>query len=128
MESPLLLGKDSSRTVYQTPNPTPLHQELAAKFFVVSKSSRCRITQRSISHPDVYRVGRLNFNQMIDSILRVLEIDITSLDLSKENTHGIIPDGAPPIDGIVVCYDLADESSFEPVEAVLGKHLYCILV
>ena len=70
---------------------------------------------------DVYRVGRLNYNQVSDRILRVLEIDIAALDLSDENSHGIVPDGAPPIDGVVVCYDSSEESSFDPVETVLRK-------
>lgn len=69
---------------------------------------------------DVYRVGRLNYNQASDRILRVLEIDVISLDLSSD-THGIVPDGAPPIDGVVICYDSSDEISFEHVETVLRE-------
>ena len=71
----------------------------------------------------MYRVGRLNYNQALDRILRVLEIDIVALDLTSEHTHGIVPEGAPPIDGVVVCYDSSEEASFDQVEPVLRKHL-----
>lgn len=71
---------------------------------------------------DIYRVGRLNFNQAHDHILRVLEIDISDLDLTSGNVRGIVPEGAPPIDGVVICYDSSESSSFDKVEAVLREH------
>ncbi|KAJ3554551.1 hypothetical protein NM688_g3048 [Phlebia brevispora] len=67
----------------------------------------------------VYRVGRLILNQAHDHILRVLEIDLAALDLREDHASGIVPEGAPPIDGVAVCYDSSDRSSFEQVEVVL---------
>ena len=60
--------------------------------------------------------------QAADKLLRVLEIDIPS-DFSNGTYHGILPEGAPAVDGLVVCYDASDESTFAHVEAVLGKHI-----
>lgn len=72
---------------------------------------------------DVYRVGRLNFvNSVHDHMLRVLEIDTEVLNLTNGHGRGIVPEGAPPIDALVVCYDSSDSSSFEEVEVVLRKH------
>lgn len=71
---------------------------------------------------DIYRVGRLTINQPHDHILRVLEIDISDLDLTSANVRGIVPEGAPSIDGVVICYDSSEDSSFDKVEAVLRKY------
>lgn len=57
----------------------------------------------------------------MDRLLRVLEIDILSLDLSTGGYHGILPEGAPPIDGLVLCYDASNETSFSNVEDVLRE-------
>ncbi|KIP11969.1 hypothetical protein PHLGIDRAFT_98679 [Phlebiopsis gigantea 11061_1 CR5-6] len=67
----------------------------------------------------VYRVGRISHNQATDRLLRVLEVDILSLDLSVNGYHGILPEGAPAIDGLVLCYDASNETSFVHVEDVL---------
>ena len=55
-------------------------------------------------------------------MLRVLEIDTEVLNLTNGHGRGIVPEGAPPIDALVVCYDSSDSSSFEEVEVVLRKH------
>ena len=51
----------------------------------------------------------------------MLEVDILSLDLSADGYHGILPEGAPAIDGLVLCYDASNEASFANVEDVLRK-------
>lgn len=66
-------------------------------------------------------MGRISHNQATDRLLRVLEVDILSLDLSADGYHGILPEGAPAIDGLVLCYDASNEASFANVEDVLRK-------
>ncbi len=71
---------------------------------------------------DVYRVGRITYDRAAtDRLLRVLEVDISALDLAPNSSHGIFPEGAPAIDGLVVCYETSEELSFSAVEEVLRK-------
>lgn len=44
--------------------------------------------------------------------LRVLEIDIASLDLNQTRATQVCPDGVPPLDALVICYDASQEASF----------------
>ena len=50
----------------------------------------------------------------------MLEVDIPS-DMSGEGQRGFLPEGAPPIDGLVICYDASKESTFANVEGVLRE-------
>ncbi|EKM61029.1 uncharacterized protein PHACADRAFT_247338 [Phanerochaete carnosa HHB-10118-sp] len=66
----------------------------------------------------IYRVGRISYNQATDRLLRVLEVDIPP-DIAGDGQRGILPEGAPAIDGLVVCYDASQESTFTNVVEVL---------
>jgi hypothetical protein len=54
-----------------------------------------------------------------DKLLRVLEVDIPS-DFSNDTYQGVLPEGAPAIDGLIVCYDASEESTFANIEEVLS--------
>ncbi|GJE86098.1 ras GEF [Phanerochaete sordida] len=66
----------------------------------------------------IYRVGRISYNQATDRLLRVLEVD-TPPGTHGDGQRGFLPEGAPPIDGLVICYDASEESTFTNVEGVL---------
>ncbi|KAI0695598.1 ras guanine nucleotide exchange factor domain-containing protein [Cytidiella melzeri] len=66
----------------------------------------------------IYRVGRLSHHYAADCLLRVLEVDILALDSSTETR--IFPEGAPPVDGLVFCYDASEAESFDYVR--MGLH------
>ncbi|KAI0348025.1 ras GEF [Trametopsis cervina] len=68
----------------------------------------------------VYRVGRISHKQASDCLLRVLEVDFLALDFGSDEHPSIFPEGAPPIDGLVLCYDSSDRTSFKYVEKALG--------
>jgi hypothetical protein len=68
----------------------------------------------------VYRVGRINLKHAPDCLLRVLEIDVLSWELSAETS--IFPEGAPPIDGLIFCYDASDPDSFKFVKMGLSEY------
>lgn len=67
---------------------------------------------------DSYRVGHFVGHDSESRIpLRVLEVDIASLDLSqtKFKATQVCPDGVPPVDGLVICYDASREQTFSYV-------------
>lgn len=72
---------------------------------------------------DIYRVGRISHNQATDCLLRVLEVDIPRADLTSGDSRtprSIFPDEAPSVDGLVICYDASEDSSFKLVERTIG--------
>ncbi len=54
-----------------------------------------------------------------DCVLRVLEVDVLSLDLTNDNN--IFPEGALAVDGLVFCYDASDPESFKCIPPILSK-------
>ncbi|THH16724.1 hypothetical protein EUX98_g9256 [Antrodiella citrinella] len=59
-----------------------------------------------------YRVGRIVYDSDSFITLRVLEIDIASLDIIQIRASRVCTDGVPLVDGLVICYDASRESSF----------------
>lgn len=69
---------------------------------------------------DSYRIARLTRPYVpADCILRILEVDILSLELGKD--HSIFPEGAIPVDGLVFCYDATNLESFKYVPPIMSK-------
>ena len=66
-------------------------------------------------------------SQAADKLLRVLEVDIPS-DFSEDSYHGILPEDAPAVDGLIVCYDASQPASFTNVEEVLSMCPMLILM
>ncbi|KAI0793485.1 ras guanine nucleotide exchange factor domain-containing protein [Abortiporus biennis] len=65
-----------------------------------------------------YRLGKLmHVSGQPDTLLRVLEIDAITMDLTIERSAVVGIE--PSVDGIVVCYDVGSETSFEYVKDVL---------
>lgn len=75
-------------------------------------------------YPDCYRSGKIPHETSVpDTELRVLEVDIASLNLSQTRPSRVCPEGAPPVDAIIICYDAGRESSFAHVEDVLRAYI-----
>lgn len=51
----------------------------------------------------------------------MLEVDISSLNLSQGKPSRVCPEGVPSVDAIIVCYDAGREPSFVHVEDVLRE-------
>ncbi|KAI0094911.1 ras guanine nucleotide exchange factor domain-containing protein [Irpex rosettiformis] len=67
----------------------------------------------------LYRIARLSRPYVhADCILRILEVDILSLELGKDNS--IFPEGAIPVDGLVFCYDATNPESFKCVPPIMS--------
>ena len=74
---------------------------------------------------DHFRAGKIPHEAGIpDTELRVLEVDISSLNLSQPRPVRVCPEGAPSVDAIIICYDAGRESSFTHVEDVLRTCLF----
>lgn len=74
-----------------------------------------------VSNSDTRRIGQIGRNENNpDCPLHVLEVEAStsSIDVSKD---AVWPDGAPSVDGVLICYDASDEVSFRPVENLLRK-------
>ena len=75
---------------------------------------------RSFLLADLYRIARLSRPYIqADCVLRILEVDILSLELGKD--HSIFPEGAIPVDGLVFCYDATNPESFKYVPPIMSK-------
>ncbi|KAI0963551.1 hypothetical protein AcW1_000596 [Taiwanofungus camphoratus] len=61
-----------------------------------------------------YRTGRLCISGGPDRLLRVLEIDFSTLDLSQCGSE-MWPDGKSTIDGVLLCYDTGREETFDHI-------------
>ncbi|EMD42036.1 hypothetical protein CERSUDRAFT_110577 [Gelatoporia subvermispora B] len=67
-----------------------------------------------------YRTGSVAFsNDASARVLRVMEIEISELDLQGENNVSL--NGVPLVDGILVCYDASRADSFSHVEHLLRE-------
>ncbi|OCH96179.1 ras GEF [Obba rivulosa] len=67
-----------------------------------------------------YRTGRISFSEDTPTrVLRVMEVDISELDLQGEND--VSQNGVPLVDGVLVCYDASRAESFSHVEDVLRE-------
>ncbi|TFY80120.1 hypothetical protein EWM64_g3895 [Hericium alpestre] len=64
-----------------------------------------------------FHEGRIVQQAGIEVKVRVLEVNISYLNLNDRGS--IWPEGATPLDGVFVCYDVSEESSFARVEGVL---------
>jgi hypothetical protein len=59
-----------------------------------------------------------------DCLLHVLEVDIAPTNVGLPAG----PEGIPPINGVVICYDSSDQLSFQPVENLLRMWFFFLLV
>jgi GTPase SAR1 family protein len=64
---------------------------------------------------DSRRTGRIPSDALPEGSLLVIEVDVPP-DLSDLPQ---LPPDLPPIDGIVVCYDASNPTTFQPVETLL---------
>ena len=71
------------------------------------------------STSDTLREGKVADEQGAEAVLNVLEVDTAVLNARRESSHGIWPERAPPLDGVMVCCDVSRKDSFSEVEAVL---------
>ncbi|KAJ8522522.1 hypothetical protein ONZ45_g898 [Pleurotus djamor] len=66
------------------------------------------------------RVGRFSRDSNNDHPLYIIEIDVTPASLDPPSTRAVAwPEGTPRVDGVIICYDSSDETSFAPVESLL---------
>jgi hypothetical protein len=69
---------------------------------------------------DIRRTGRIDLEQSpsgkTSHVLEVIEIEA----LTTNGGLVIRPQGLPPIDGVIICYDASDELSYRPVEGLLS--------
>ncbi|KAJ7487620.1 ras guanine nucleotide exchange factor domain-containing protein [Mycena galericulata] len=63
------------------------------------------------------RVGRIR-DGFEEYSLHVIEADVSKTTLDDS----VWPDGSPPIDGVIMCYDASDPDSFLPVEGLLQRY------
>ncbi|KAJ7492597.1 ras guanine nucleotide exchange factor domain-containing protein [Mycena latifolia] len=63
------------------------------------------------------RVGRIR-DGFEEYPLHVIEADVSKTTLDDS----VWPDGSPPIDGVIMCYDASDPDSFLPVEGLLQRY------
>lgn len=80
-------------------------------------------TNSSSLATDSYRVGKLVHDADALLPLRVLEIDIAALDLTQLRAVSLCPDGVPPVDGLVICYDASRETTFSRVADLIREFL-----
>ena len=81
---------------------------------------RLSVGNSLISYPDYFRSGKIPHEASVpDTELRVLEVDISSLNLSQVRPARVCPEGGPSVDAIILCYDAGREASFLHVEDVL---------
>ncbi|TEB35021.1 ras GEF [Coprinellus micaceus] len=75
------------------------------------------ITAHVPDHPSIRSVGQGGYHQdaLPEGSLLVIEVDVPP-DLSDLPQ---LPPDLPPIDGIVVCYDASNPTTFQPVETLL---------
>lgn len=65
------------------------------------------------------RIGRIRqAEDLSDCLLHVIEVDMAPTNVGLPP----IPEGDPPINGVVICYDSSDQSSFQPVENLLSEY------
>ncbi|ETW87236.1 hypothetical protein HETIRDRAFT_378044 [Heterobasidion irregulare TC 32-1] len=70
--------------------------------------------------PDISREGTLVYEHLPDRLLRVLEVDNSSLRIDGTVSGlPVWPENAPRLDGVIVCYDVSQEASFAHVEDLL---------
>ncbi|KAI9453994.1 ras GEF, partial [Russula earlei] len=65
------------------------------------------------------REGKVTDEQGGEAILNVLEVDTAVLKARLESSHGMWPDRAPTLDGVIVCCDVSRKDSFAEVEDTL---------
>ena len=68
---------------------------------------------------DTLREGKVADGQGVGAVLNVLEVDTAVLKARRESSHGMWPGRAPPLDGVMVCYDVSRKDSFTEVEDIL---------
>lgn len=62
-----------------------------------------------------------------DRTFSVVEVDVACLATNLEAPYGVIwPDGAPRLEGVIVCYDASNEASFRCVRGLLSKRTCCL--
>jgi len=71
------------------------------------------------STSDTLREGKVANGQGVGAVLNVLEVDTAVLKARRESSHGMWPGRAPPLDGVMVCYDVSRKDSFSEVEDIL---------
>ncbi|TCD71512.1 hypothetical protein EIP91_008893 [Steccherinum ochraceum] len=82
------------------------------KSYALSDVKTASVTTGSGVFNYSYRIGRIVHDAEAFMTLRVLEIDIASLDLNQTRATQVCPDGVPPLDALVICYDASQEASF----------------
>jgi len=71
---------------------------------------------------DTRRIGRIIHNEdNPDCDLHILEVGTSVPRVHPSSKKGSLfwPDGAPPVDGVIICYDASSRLSFGPVEELL---------
>jgi hypothetical protein len=76
-----------------------------------------------IYYLDTRRVGRVAQSEYNpDCALNVLEITASGRRANQPvKTGSFWPNGVPPADGVVACYDASDPQSFAPIEDLLRR-------
>ncbi|TFK30463.1 ras GEF [Coprinopsis marcescibilis] len=64
------------------------------------------------------RNGRIPSESANDAILHVVEVDIPSSITASPP----LPSDIPALDGVIICYDASNTSSFQPVEVLLKEY------
>jgi GTPase SAR1 family protein len=79
------------------------------------------LSQSGLASRYTRRVGRVTHNENSpDCPLHVLEVEASICNLDNSDSKGPFwPEGAPRVDGVLICYDASDEESFTPVENLL---------
>ena len=74
---------------------------------------------------DIRRTTNVSLNRpdSLESLAYGIEVIEVDAQISNE---GLVqwPQGLPPMDGIIICYDSSDKSSYHPVEALLSTQVY----
>lgn len=67
------------------------------------------------------------YEDVPDCDLHVLEFEVPAVvDPLSSSNWSLCPEGAPRLDGVIICYDASDEASFRPVEGLLRKSSLCL--
>ncbi|KZT30401.1 ras GEF [Neolentinus lepideus HHB14362 ss-1] len=100
--------------------------EKGLKAYGLSKPIGCSVPLGDKGTFDyTFRTGRIpRPHSSHGRILGIMEVDVPARNLDHISTSSgpVWPGGAPDIQGVLICYDSSDDTSFQPIERLLREY------
>ncbi|TFK57283.1 ras GEF [Heliocybe sulcata] len=100
--------------------------EKGLKAYNLSKPTACSVpVGDNGSFNYTFRTGKIpRPHSSHGRVLGLMEVDVPARNLDHVSTSAgpVWPGGAPDIQGVLICYDSSDETSFQPVERLLREY------